>query len=52
MHQEGFDPELMFKVDDDEMLPEQGNVPPSAIQSRDTIAHNLLHNVHTGSTFL
>jgi hypothetical protein len=52
MHQEGFDPELMFKVDDDEMLPEQGNVPPSAIQSRDTIAHNLLHNVHTGSSFL
>jgi hypothetical protein len=52
MHQEGFDPELMFKVDDDEMLPEQGNVLPSAIQSRDTIAHNLLHNVHTGSSFL
>lgn len=52
MHNEGFDPELMFEVVDDEMLPEQVSYSLSALQSRDAIAHNLLHNVHAGSSFL
>jgi hypothetical protein len=42
----------MFDPIDYEMLPEQGNVSLSAIQARDTIAHNLLHNIHMGSSFL
>jgi hypothetical protein len=49
MHNEGFDPELRFEVVDDDMLPENCNFPMSAMQSRDSIAHNLLHNVHAGS---
>jgi hypothetical protein len=52
MHHVRFDPALMFDLIDYEMLPEQGNVSLSAIQSRDTIAHNLLHNIHMGSSFL
>ncbi|XP_024393874.1 protein ANTAGONIST OF LIKE HETEROCHROMATIN PROTEIN 1 [Physcomitrium patens] len=49
MHNEGFDPELHFEVVDDEMLPENINFPITAMQARDAIAHNLLHNVHAGS---
>jgi len=52
MHHERFDPVLMFDLVDYEMLPKQGNVSLSAIQSRDTIAHNLLHNIHMRSSFL
>lgn len=52
MHNEGFDPELHFEVVDDDMLPENCNFPMSAMQSRDSIAHNLLHNVHAGTSFL
>ena len=52
MHNEGFNPELHFEVVDNEMLPENCNFPMSAMQSRDSIAHNHLHNVHAGSSFL
>jgi hypothetical protein len=52
MHNEEFDPELAFEVIDDDMLPENCTFPISAMQSRDAIAHNLLHKVHSGSSFL
>lgn len=48
---EGFDPELLYEVEDDEMLPQ--NILPWSQQSRhrrDHIAHNLLHNSRSNSS--
>lgn len=51
-HNEGFDPDLAFELVDDEMLPETCLQSRSSMQARDSIAHNLLHHAHAGTSFL
>lgn len=52
MRDEGLDPEIKFEVLDDEMVPEIGLRSANAMKARDTIAHNLLHHNHAGTSFL
>ncbi|XP_010915201.3 protein ALP1-like [Elaeis guineensis] len=52
MRKEELDPELSYDLVDDEMLPENGLRSVSAMQARDTIAHNLLHHGLAGTAFL
>ncbi|CAL9762187.1 unnamed protein product [Musa acuminata subsp. burmannicoides] len=49
---EEMDPELRCDVVDDEMVPENGVRSASAMQNRDSIAHNLLHHGLAGTAFL
>jgi hypothetical protein len=51
-HNEGFDPELALELVDDEMCPESSVRSRSSMQARDSIAHNLLHHAHAGTSFL
>ncbi|KAL0330679.1 UNVERIFIED_CONTAM: hypothetical protein Sangu_1613400 [Sesamum angustifolium] len=46
------DPSLKFELIDDEMVPEIGLRSANAMKARDTIAHNLLHHNHAGTSFL
>ncbi|KAL8054411.1 hypothetical protein ABFX02_05G135750 [Erythranthe guttata] len=43
---------VRFEVVDDEMVPEIGLRSANAMKARDTIAHNLLHHNHAGTSFL
>ncbi|GJV64811.1 ALP1-like protein [Tanacetum coccineum] len=52
MRNEEIDPELMIELMDDEMIPEIGLRSSNAMKARDTIAHNLLHHNHAGTSFL
>jgi hypothetical protein len=52
MRNEELDPELRFELMDDEMVPEIGLRSVTAIKARDSIAHNLLHHNHAGTSFL
>lgn len=52
MRKEEIDPELRIELFDDEMVPEFGLRSASAIKARDSIAHNLLHHNHAGTSFL
>lgn len=52
MNNEQLDPLLQFELVDDEMLPEVGLRSANAMKARDTIAHNLLHHNHAGTSFL
>uniref|UniRef100_A0A5B6YNX6 DDE Tnp4 domain-containing protein n=1 Tax=Davidia involucrata TaxID=16924 RepID=A0A5B6YNX6_DAVIN len=52
LRNEEMDPDLIFDLIDDEMLPEVPLRSPSAIKARDAIAHNLLHHNHAGTSFL
>ncbi|KAL8107322.1 hypothetical protein AgCh_023937 [Apium graveolens] len=52
MRNEEMDPELIYELVDDEMVPEIGLRSGSAIKARDSIAHNLLHHNHAGTSFL
>lgn len=52
LRNEHLDPELEFELVDDEMVPEIGLRSASAMKARDTIAHNLLHHNHAGTSFL
>ncbi|KAH6804708.1 nuclease [Perilla frutescens var. frutescens] len=49
---EKLDPSLEFELVDDEMVPEVGLRSANAMKARDTIAHNLLHHNHAGTSFL
>ncbi|KAK1418332.1 hypothetical protein QVD17_27475 [Tagetes erecta] len=52
MRNEEIDPELMIELMDDEMVPEVGLRSMIAMKARDSIAHNLLHHNHAGTSFL
>ncbi|KAK2980122.1 hypothetical protein RJ640_019545 [Escallonia rubra] len=52
MRNEKIDPELMIELVDDEMVPEVGLRSVGAMKARDSIAHNLLHHNHAGTSFL
>ncbi|XP_052180429.1 protein ALP1-like [Diospyros lotus] len=52
MSGEAIDPELRFELFDDEMVPEKAVVSAAAMQTRDHIAHNLLHHNFAGTSFL
>ena len=52
MRNEEMDPELIYELVDDEMVPEIALRSGSAIKARDSIAHNLLHHNHAGTSFL
>ncbi|KAH6790834.1 nuclease [Perilla frutescens var. frutescens] len=52
MRDEELDPSMKFELYDDEMVPEIGLRSASAMKARDTIAHNLLHHNHAGTSFL
>lgn len=52
MRNEEMDPQLNFELIDDEMVPEIQLRSASARMARDTIAHNLLHHNHAGTSFL
>lgn len=52
MKNEKLDPLLEFELVDDEMVPEVGLRSANAMKARDTIAHNLLHHNHAGTSFL
>lgn len=52
MRGEEMDPEMGFDLVDDEMVPEVQVRSPGARIARDTIAHNLLHHNHAGTSFL
>ncbi|KAL4564502.1 hypothetical protein LXL04_028566 [Taraxacum kok-saghyz] len=52
MRNEEVGPELMLELMDDEMIPEIGLRSSSAMKARDSIAHNLLHHNHAGTSFL
>nr|XP_043627666.1 protein ANTAGONIST OF LIKE HETEROCHROMATIN PROTEIN 1-like [Erigeron canadensis] len=49
---EEIEPELMIELMDDEMVPEIGLRSAIAMKARDSIAHNLLHHNHAGTSFL
>ncbi|KAL3844260.1 hypothetical protein ACJIZ3_001663 [Penstemon smallii] len=51
LNNEDLDPELKFELIDDEMVPEVGLRSADAMKARDTIAHNLLHHNHAGTSF-
>lgn len=48
-HDEGFDPELAYKIADESMYADLSSSSLPAMQQRDVIAHNLLHNVPMGT---
>ncbi|XP_060208534.1 protein ANTAGONIST OF LIKE HETEROCHROMATIN PROTEIN 1-like [Lycium barbarum] len=52
MRNEEMDPELNFELVDDEMVPEIQLRSTTARLARDSIAHNLLHHNHAGTSFL
>ncbi|RWW79122.1 hypothetical protein BHE74_00012617 [Ensete ventricosum] len=52
MRKEEMVPELRFELVDDEMVPENSLQSMSAMQARDSIAHNLLHHGLGGTAFL
>ncbi|XP_047940605.1 protein ALP1-like [Salvia hispanica] len=52
MREEGLEPLEKFEIFDDEMVPEIGLRSANAMKARDTIAHNLLHHNHAGTSFL
>ncbi|KAG6469502.1 protein ALP1-like [Zingiber officinale] len=52
MRKEKMDADLEFELVDDEMAPENGLRSVSAMQARDSIAHNLLHHGLAGTAFL
>ncbi|KAL3680917.1 hypothetical protein R1sor_023873 [Riccia sorocarpa] len=45
-HGEGFDPDLSYEVVDDAMFPEVASMSLSALEARDSIAQQIIHNVH------
>ncbi|KAJ9536190.1 hypothetical protein OSB04_un000629 [Centaurea solstitialis] len=49
---EKIEPQLMIEVVDDEMVPENGLRSSMAVKARDSMAHNLLHHNHAGTSFL
>ncbi|KVH98380.1 Harbinger transposase-derived nuclease [Cynara cardunculus var. scolymus] len=49
---EKIESQLMIEVVDDEMVPENGLRSPMAMKARDSMAHNLLHHNHAGTSFL
>ncbi|XP_010247371.1 PREDICTED: putative nuclease HARBI1 [Nelumbo nucifera] len=51
MRNEVVDPELKFELIDDEMVPESNLRSVSSMQTRDNIAHNLLHHGLAGTAF-
>ncbi|KAD6454582.1 hypothetical protein E3N88_09288 [Mikania micrantha] len=52
LRNEEIDHELMIDLLDDEMVPEIGLRSAIAMKARDSIAHNLLHHNHAGTSFL
>lgn len=52
MRNEEIEPELVIEVVDDEMVPEIALRSEYAMKARDTMAHNLLHHNHAGTSFL
>ncbi|CAA2974580.1 Hypothetical predicted protein [Olea europaea subsp. europaea] len=52
LRNEEMEPELNFELVDDEMVPEIGLRSANAMKARETIAHNLLHHNHAGTSFL
>jgi hypothetical protein len=52
LRNEEIDPELMIELMDDEMVPEIRLRSAIAMKARDSIAHNLLHHNHAGTSFL
>ncbi|XP_051129542.1 protein ALP1-like [Andrographis paniculata] len=52
MRNEDLDSVPEFELVDDEMVPEIGLRSANAMKARDTIAHNLLHHNHAGTSFL
>ncbi|KNA09698.1 hypothetical protein SOVF_151220, partial [Spinacia oleracea] len=52
MRGEELDPELIFELFDDEMVPESPLQSISSMKARDSIAHNLLHHGLAGTGFL
>ncbi|KAK6944802.1 Harbinger transposase-derived nuclease domain [Dillenia turbinata] len=52
MRNEEMDPELIFDIFDDEMIPESSIRSASSVHARDHIAHNLLHHGLAGTSFL
>lgn len=52
MREEELEPLVKFEIFDDEMVPEIGLRSANAMKARDTIAHNLLHHNHAGTSFL
>ncbi|KAG8375697.1 hypothetical protein BUALT_Bualt10G0127500 [Buddleja alternifolia] len=51
MRNEDLDPTVEFELFDDEMVPEIGLRSANAMKARDTIAHNLLHHNHAGTSY-
>ncbi|CAL0327140.1 unnamed protein product [Lupinus luteus] len=49
---EEIDPELIFDIVDDDMVPEDALRSVSSMKARDAIAHNLLHHGLAGTKFL
>ncbi|KAL3700985.1 hypothetical protein R1sor_019007 [Riccia sorocarpa] len=45
-HGEGFDPDLSYGFVDDAMFPEVASMSLSALEARDSIAQQIIHNVH------
>ncbi|KAI3991969.1 hypothetical protein MKX01_012914 [Papaver californicum] len=52
MRNEEMDPDVDFKLLDDEMIPENSLRSMSSMKARDNIAHNLLHHGLAGTSFL
>lgn len=52
MRGDRLDASLRFEIVDDEMAPEIGLRSEYAMKARDSIAHNLLHHSHAGTSFL
>ncbi|KAL7599868.1 hypothetical protein Lser_V15G23462 [Lactuca serriola] len=52
MRREEIEPELMIEVVDDEMVPDIALRSAVAMKARDSMAHNLLHHNHAGTSFL
>nr|GEY40120.1 hypothetical protein [Tanacetum cinerariifolium] len=52
MRSEEIGPELVIEVVDDEMVPDIALRSEYAMKARDTMAHNLLHHNHAGTSFL
>ncbi|XP_027339190.1 protein ALP1-like [Abrus precatorius] len=52
MRNEEMDPDWMFELFDDEMVPENAIRSASSMQARDHIAHYLLHHGRAGTRFL
>ncbi|CAA2957239.1 Hypothetical predicted protein [Olea europaea subsp. europaea] len=52
MRNDDLDSSQKFELFDDEMIPEIGLRSANAMKARDSIAHNLLHHNHAGTSFL